>query len=110
MLLECGSLLPLSPALRDSLLAEHWSAVLGRVRREQARSRKAAASCRTPERLRRMPVLFLRQHLRQVHRLEWQSLAVNHPCKVHQASRVIGYKVLGVCLGGKLEFVLAHGD
>ena len=38
-----------------SLLAVHCSAVLGPVRREQARRRKAAASCRTPERLRRFP-------------------------------------------------------
>src|SRR5208337_2773877 len=41
---------------------------------------------------------------------EWQSLAMNHPCKVHQTGRVIGHKVLGGCLGGKLEFVLTHGD
>ena len=36
-----------------NLLAVQWSAVLGQVGCEQARRTKAAASCRTPERLRR---------------------------------------------------------
>jgi len=51
--LECGSLLPLFPHGGTSLLAVHKGAVLGPVKREQARRGKAAASCRTPERLRR---------------------------------------------------------
>jgi hypothetical protein len=49
--LECGSLLPLFPVCGTSLLAV-TTCRLGLRRREQARSRKAAASCRTPERLR----------------------------------------------------------
>jgi len=93
-----------------SLLAENLNAVLGRVTREQARGRKAAASCRTPERLRRLPAQsFPRQYLRQVHGLKRQCLAMNHPREVHQASGIVGDKVLGVCLSGKSELVLTHG-
>ncbi|MGD0456368.1 MAG: hypothetical protein ABSC21_01315 [Terriglobia bacterium] len=38
--LECGSLLPLSPLPPYSLLAVHRKAVLGPVKREQARGEK----------------------------------------------------------------------
>jgi hypothetical protein len=41
--------------VQASLLAVQWSAVLGK--RKQARGRKAAASCRTPKRLRRNPCI-----------------------------------------------------
>jgi hypothetical protein len=54
--LECGSLLPLS--LKPACWPWRGVPFLGERGREQARGIEAAASCRTPERLRRLTPMF----------------------------------------------------